>query len=108
MTLRRAGRLHQLGISYESAWLVLHKLRRATVVPAREKLKGVIEMDETWVGGPQAGLRGSRQLKGRKAALVIVAVERRGTASGRARMEVIPDFTQDTMTEFALRSMRQR
>ncbi|SRR5579875_407075 len=31
-----------------------------------------------WVGGPQAGLRGSRQLKGRKAALVLVAVEKRG------------------------------
>jgi len=75
------------------------------VVPDREKLRGVIEMDETWVGGPQAGLRGSRQLTGRKAALVIVAVERRGTGSGRVRMEVIPDFTQDTMTEFALRNI---
>jgi ISXO2-like transposase domain len=50
----------------------------------------VIEMDETWVGGLQTGLKGSRQLKGRKAALVIVAVERRGTASGRVRMEVVP------------------
>jgi len=36
---------------------------------------------------------------------VIVAVERRGTGSGRVRMEVIPDFTQDTMTEFALRNI---
>jgi ISXO2-like transposase domain len=62
---------------------------------------GVVEMDETWVGGLQAGLKGSRQLKGRKAALVIVAVERRGTATGRARMDVIPDFTQKTMTDVA-------
>ena len=42
-------------------------------------------------GGWQSGVRGSRQLKARKAALVIVAVERRGRATG-ARMEVIPDF----------------
>ena len=95
----------QLDLSYDAAWLLLHKLRRAMVVRDREKLSGTIEMDETWVGGPQAGLRGSRQLKGRKAALVIVAVERRGTGSGRARMEVIPDFTQDTMTDFALRNI---
>ena len=96
---------HQFGVSYKTAWLLLHKLRRAMVVPTREKLRGVIEMDEAWVGGLQTGLKGSRQLKGRKAALVIVAVERRGTASGRVRMEVIPDFTQDTMTDFARRNI---
>lgn len=39
---------------------------RATVAPERTLLRGVIEMDETWVGGAQAGVRGSRQLKGRR------------------------------------------
>jgi transposase-like protein len=92
-------------MGYKSAWLLLHKLRRATVAPERTKLKGVIEMDETWIGGRQAGVRGSRQLKGRKAALVIVAVERRGRATGRARMEVIPNFRQVTMTDFAKRNI---
>jgi transposase-like protein len=95
----------QFGVSYKTAWLLLHKLRRAMVAPEREKLRGVVEMDETWVGGLQTGLKGSRQLKGRKAALVIVAVERRGMATGRARMEVIPDFTQRTMTDFARRNI---
>jgi hypothetical protein len=42
----------------------------------REKLRGVIEMDETWVGGLQTGLKGSRQLKGRKAALAVGDVRR--------------------------------
>jgi hypothetical protein len=50
----------------------------------------------TRVGGPQAGLRGSRQLKGRKAALVLVAVEKRDRGTGRARMAVIPDFKSST------------
>jgi len=95
----------RLGVSHRTAWLLLHKLRRAMVVPGREKLRRVVEIDEIWVGGLQAGLRGSRQLKGRKAALLIVAVERRGTASGRVRMEVIPDFTQDAMTDFARRNI---
>ena len=42
----------------------------------------------------------SRQLKGRKAALVIVAVEKRGRATGRIRMAVIADFKSATLTDF--------
>jgi transposase-like protein len=92
---------HQLGVRrYETAWTMLHKLRRAMVNLAREPLRGEVEVDETWMGGTQAGLRGSRQLKGRKAALVLVAVEKRGRATGRARMAVIPDFQGDTLMAF--------
>jgi len=91
----------QLGLScYETAWMMLHKLRRAMVNVARERLHGEVEVDETWIGGEQAGLRGSRQLKGRRAALVLVAVEKRGKASGRVRMRVIPDFQGKTIIPF--------
>ena len=91
----------QLGLSrYETAWMMLHKLRRATVNAARGPLRGEIEVDDTWVGGEQAGLRGSRQLKDRRAALVLVAVEKRGRASGRVRMTVIPDFKAATIVPF--------
>jgi transposase-like protein len=88
----------QLGISrYETAWMMLHKLRRAMVSATRERLHGEVEVDDTWIGGEQAGLRGSRQLKNRRAALVLVAVEKRGKASGRARMSVIRDFKAATI-----------
>lgn len=91
----------QLGLSrYETAWMLLHKLRRAMVNAARESLHGDIEIDDTWVGGLEPGLRGSRQLKGRKAALVLVAVEKRGATSGRVRMAVIPDVKQTTIRAF--------
>ena len=64
----------QLGLSrYETAWMMLHKFRRAMINLKREPLRGDVEVDDTWVGGTQAGLRGSRQLKGCKAALVLVA-----------------------------------
>src|SRR6266403_4661226 len=75
----------QLGLQrYETAWMMLHKLRRAMINLERESLRGEVEVDETWIGGTQAGLKGSRQLKGRKAALVLVAVEKRGREN-RAR-----------------------
>ena len=85
---------------YETAWMMLHKLRRAMVNQDREALHGDIEIDDTWIGGTQAGLRGSRQLKGRRAALVVVAVEKRGNKTGRARMTVIPDFKAITLKSF--------
>ena len=88
----------QLGLRrYETAWMLLHKLRRAMVNAAREPLQGDVEIDDTWIGGVQAGLRGSRKLKGRRAALVLVAVEKRGATSGRVRMAVIPDFKATTL-----------
>jgi transposase-like protein len=96
----------QLGLpSYETAWMMLHKLRRAMVNLTRERLRGEIEVDDTWIGGEQAGLRGSRQLKDRRTALVLVAVEKRGKASGRARMAVIPDFKAATILTFMTRNI---
>ena len=96
----------QLGLSrYETAWMMLHKLRRAMVNATREPLHGDVEVDDTWIGGQQAGLRGSRQLKGRRAALVLVAVEKRGKRSGRVRMAVIPDFKKATIDKFLARNV---
>ena len=34
---------------------MLHKLRRAMVHPDRELLKDRVEVDETYIGGPEAG-----------------------------------------------------
>src|SRR5205814_4702685 len=96
----------QLGLPrYETAWMMLHKFRRAMVSLTREPLRGEVEVDDTWVGGPQAGVRGSRQLKVRKAALVLVAIEKRGRSTGRARMAVIPDFKSSTLMAFLKRNI---
>lgn len=49
----------QLGLSrYETAWLILQKLRRAMVAPEREPLRG--EVDEGFLGGvnPDLSARG--------------------------------------------------
>ena len=93
------GLQRQLGLRrYETAWMMLHKLRRAMVNAAREPLHGEVEVDDTWIGGPQPGITGSRQLKGRHAVPVLVAVEKRGDHSGRVRMSVLRDFKATTVT----------
>ena len=44
--------------SYQTAWNWLHKLRRAMVRQGRDKLSGVVEVDETFIGGERSGKRG--------------------------------------------------
>ena len=49
----------QLGFgSDQTGWSWLHKLRRAMVVPGRQPLTGTVEVDESYVGGPEPGKRG--------------------------------------------------
>lgn len=76
-----------LGIkSYETAWLLLHKIRGAMVDPQRSRLNGDIEIDEAWIGGK----RGGAQKKGGKGnPIVIVAVEYSEKRLGRIRMSHI-------------------
>jgi hypothetical protein len=77
--------------SYQTAWAMLHRLRCALVRPGRERLSGVVEMDETVVGGFEPGLTGGRS-RGHKKSLVAVAVERNEPRGlGRCRMAPIPD-----------------
>jgi hypothetical protein len=51
--------------SYQTAWAWLHKLRRAMVLPGRDLLCGVVEIDETYVGARHtsvgAGAWGTRR-----------------------------------------------
>lgn len=76
--------------SYETAWTWLHKLRRAMVRPGRDRLKGSVDVDETYVGGVWKGKRG-RGTEGK--VLVIIAAEHDGKGIGRIRLVQVPDQT---------------
>ena len=90
----------QLGLTrHQTAWTMLHKLRRAMVNPERTLLTGEVEVDECQVGGREIGRRGGRNLTA-KAALVAVAVEVRRNGSGRLRMKMIPNAPADTLSSF--------
>lgn len=84
--------------SYHTAWQWLHKLRRAMVRPGRDKLAGVIEVDETYVGGKKPGKRG-RGAEGK--ALVGIAVEDKGDEGiGRIRLWHLKDASSGSLTPF--------
>jgi transposase-like protein len=85
--------------SYETAWVWLHKLRRAMVRPGRDRLHGRVEVDETFVGGEETGT----ELRGRGAirkALVMIAAEEDGRGIGRIRMSRIPAATRRSLHDF--------
>jgi transposase-like protein len=64
-----------LGVSYKTAWYLCHRVRAAMRDEAPELLRGIVEADETYVGGHRRHLRG-RSTKGKK--VVIGAIERGG------------------------------
>lgn len=83
--------------SYKNAWLLLHKLRRAMVRPGRERLRGVVEVDEAYWGGEEAGMRGRQSVA---KALLAVAAEADGKGIGRIRLRYIPDASRATLHGF--------
>jgi transposase-like protein len=92
------GLQRALGLgSYKTAWAMLHKLRRAMVRPGRDRLRGIVEVDETYWGGEETGMRG--RLIADKA-LIVVATEVQGRGVGRIRLRCIPDVRRPTLHEF--------
>ena len=85
--------------SYETAWSMLHKLRRAMVRPGRDRLAGELEVDESYAGRRLAA--GKRGRGAARKAIVAIAVEALPAgAAGRIRLARIPDISQPVLTDF--------
>jgi len=91
------GLKRTLGLgSYRTAWIWLHKLRRAMVTPSRNHLSGVIEVDESYIGGEKPSKRG-RGAAGK--ALIVIAVEINNLRIGRIRLMRVPDASSESLGE---------
>lgn len=108
MTNQKGG-ISALGIqralglgSYETAWMMLHKLRRAMVRPGREKLSGTVEVDETLVGGHRPERRGH---VGRS--VVVIAAEARGKGMGRIRLKRVRSPSRESLQGFVRESVAE-
>jgi transposase-like protein len=73
--------------SYETAWTMLHKLRSGLTPRPEFRLQGLVEADDTYVGGHEPGRSGGRQA-GTKT-IVAAAVERRRYTAGKLRLSVV-------------------
>jgi transposase-like protein len=84
-------------ISYKSALFMMNRIRFAMAPePTDSKLSGVVEVDETYVGGkPRPGAPVSKRGRGTSKTPVFVAVERHG----RIRRRVVADVTAASLKE---------
>jgi len=93
----------KLGIkSYQTAWLLLHKIRSAMASSQVFPLTGDAEADETFIGGRRPGKRG-RGAEGKTP--VAVVVETNGKTMGRAYLETIDAATTENLTSFLSRNL---
>ena len=83
--------------SYRTSWSWLHKLRRAMVRPGRDRLSGVVEVDETYWGAPEEDVQG-RETECK--AIVAVAAERNGRGIGRIRLAHVTDVSAESLVSF--------
>lgn len=91
--------------SYRTAWTWLHKLRRAMVRPDRDKLQGLVEVDEAYIGGVSHD--GKRGRGADKKVLVAVAVEINNKKTGRIRMKVIDDASSASLHPFIVETIEK-
>jgi len=81
--------------SYRTAWYWLHKLRRAMVRPGRDRLAGIVEVDETFIGGERPGKRG-RGAAGKT--LVLIVAQAAGARIGRIRLARVASASRNHLT----------
>lgn len=93
--------------SYQTAWSLLHRLRRAMVNPGRERLSGRVEVDEVYVGGRDEGKTRAPQLDSKKS-IVVVAVELlQPKGFGRVRLRRVVDASEDSVLPFVCETIER-
>jgi len=84
--------------SYQTAWTMLHKLRRAMVRPGRDKLQGRIEIDETYIGSVTKTSKTGRGSE--RKVLIAIAVEINDKKIGRIRLKLIDNASAEQLHTF--------
>jgi transposase-like protein len=88
-----------LGVTQKSAWFMLHRIRLAMQTGSFRKLRGEVEVDESYIGGAARNMHASKRRnigKGRgtkNKTAVVGALEREGPV----RASVVPDIASKTL-----------
>lgn len=98
-----------LGVgSYKTAWYLCHRIRSAMIEASPEMLSGIVEADETYVGGKQHGFVTKREAARKRMSnktVVLGAIERGGKlrvrAVANAKQGTIRGFLHDTVADEA-------
>jgi transposase-like protein len=90
----------EIGITQKSAWFVLHRLREACSTPAViEKLKGIVELDECFIGGKEANKHEHKKLRAGRGPVGKTAVLGMRERGGRTILAPMKERNLQTATE---------
>jgi transposase-like protein len=87
-----------LGVTQKSAWHLNHRIREMLTDKAPELLEGIVEVDETYVGGSLKNIHAKKKekLKGLDNKTMVFGAIQRG---GKVRTKVIPQTNLENVTE---------
>lgn len=91
----------KIDVNQKTAWRMLDKIR-TTFLQYKPMLHGLVEGDETYVGGRQKGRKG-RSIRWSNKLCVAGLVERKGKAS----VEIIDYVNEEVLTEFVMRNVKE-
>ena len=94
--------------SYETAWTMLHRFRRAMVRPDRERLKGQVEVDETYlaIADREEPISPVGRKSNTSKVLIIIAVEMlQPKGFGRIRLRRIDNDSEGYVVPFVQASV---
>ena len=90
----------EIGITQKSAWFVLQRLREAMSTPdIQEKLKGIVEIDECFIGGKEANKHERKKLRAGRGAVGKTAVLGMRERDGRTILAPISERTLQAITK---------
>lgn len=98
-----------LGVTQKSAWFMLHRIRLAMKAGSFDKIDGIAEIDETFIGGLAKNMHAKKRREqitgtgGHNKSIVIGALER----GGNVRAQVIPDRTGKTLQGFIKENVKK-
>lgn len=96
-----------LGVTYKTAWFLTHRIRGAMAYAHQDQLAGIVEADETFVGGKYRYARTDKRIDGTPArgrrpdnnkSVILGAVER----GGQVRLRLAPDRSKRSINEFLI------
>ena len=93
-----------IGVTQKSAWFMLHRIRVAMDAGSSDKLGGIVESDETYVGGLAENMHPRKRREritgahaSDKAAIMGILQRTDGTVSSRVRARIIKDANRKTI-----------
>lgn len=91
----------KIDVNQKTAWRILDKIR-TSFLTYKPFLKGLVEGDETYVGGRQKGKRG-RSIRWSNKQCVAGLVERKG----KAELKIIDYVSEEALTDFVSKTVKE-